>query len=64
MEKRDFKKELKELYQAPSNEIVQVTVPSLNFIQVDGQGDPNTAQEYAEAIESLFSLAYAIKFMI
>ena len=64
MEKRDFKKELKELYQAPTKEIVQVVVPSFNFLMVDGQGDPNTAQEYAEAIESLFSVAYAIKFMI
>ena len=29
---------------------------------VDGEGDPNTAEWYAEAIEALYALAYTLKF--
>jgi len=31
---------------------------------VDGKGNPNTAQAYAEAVETLFGISYALKFMI
>jgi hypothetical protein len=34
----------------------------LNFLMVDGKGDPNTAQEYADAVEALYSVAYTLKF--
>jgi hypothetical protein len=64
MEKIDFKKEFKHLYQPSSKEVVQVDVPSMNFLMVDGEGDPNTSQSYADAIEALFSVAYTLKFMI
>lgn len=64
MEKIDFKKTLKHLYQASSKEVVQVDVPPMNFLMVDGEGDPNTAQAYADAVEVLFTLAYTLKFMI
>jgi hypothetical protein len=30
---------------------------------IDGHGDPNTAQEYADAVEALYAVAYALKFM-
>ena len=36
----------------------------MNFLMIDGSGDPNTAQEYKDAAEALFSLSYTIKFMI
>jgi hypothetical protein len=29
---------------------------------VDGHGDPNTAQEYKDAIETLYAVAYKVKF--
>ena len=64
MEKMDFKKELKHLYQAPAANPVLVEVPALNYLMVDGEGDPNTAPAYAEAIETLFAVSYSIKFMI
>jgi hypothetical protein len=64
MEKMDFKKELKQLYQATAKEVVQVDVPPMNFLMVDGQGDPNTSQDYADAIEALFALSYTLKFMV
>ena len=64
MKKVDLKKDLKQLYQAPAREVVEVEVPAFNFLMVDGKGDPNTSQEYAQAVEALFSVSYAAKFMV
>lgn len=64
MEKIDLKKDLKHLYQASAKEIVRVDVPAMNYLMVDGEGDPNTAQAYADAIEALFMVSYTLKFMI
>jgi hypothetical protein len=64
MEKRDLKKELKHLYQPSAKEVIPVDVPPMNYLMVDGKGDPNTSQEYADAIETLFAVSYAVKFMV
>lgn len=64
MEKRDLKKELKHLYQPSAKKVVQVDVPTMNYLMVDGTGDPNTSPAYAEAMEALFAVSYAIKFMV
>jgi len=64
MNKIDFKKELKHLYNPSAKAAVVVDVPPLNFLMIDGQGDPNTAVAYKEAVEALFSLSYALKFMV
>lgn len=64
MEKIDLKKELKFLYQPSNKEVVSVGVPAMNFLMVDGKGDPNTSKEYADSIEVLFALSYTLKFMV
>ena len=64
MQKVDLKKDLKHLYQPSAEEVVQVEVPTFNFLMVDGKGDPNKSQEYAEAVEALFSVSYTAKFMV
>jgi hypothetical protein len=64
MEKLDLKKQWKPLYEAKAGAIVTVDVPPLKFLMVDGQGDPNTAQSYIDAIETLYSLSYTLKFMV
>ncbi len=64
MVKIDFKKELKHLFNPPSNQVVIIDVPEMNFLMVDGQGDPNTSQEYKEALEALYAVSYHLKFMI
>lgn len=64
MEKIDLKKELKHLYQPSAKVVVQVDVPAMNYLMVDGKGDPNNSQEFADAITALFSVAYTIKFML
>lgn len=64
MQKIDLKRQFKQLYQAPAREPVQVEVPPMNYLMIDGEGDPNTSREYAEAVEALFTLSYTIKFML
>ena len=41
-----------------------VDVPELAFLMVDGRGDPNTAPAYRYALETLYPLAYALKFAV
>ena len=64
MKKVDLRKELKHLYQPSKNEVVLVDVPVMNYLMIDGEGDPNTAQSYREALEVLYLLAYTLKFMV
>lgn len=64
MEKIDPKKEMKPLYQPPAKEVVVVEVPPANYLMIDGEGDPNTCPAYAEAIEALYAVSYAVKFML
>ena len=62
MSKVDFKKELKHLYRPSAREFEVVNVPAMQFLMVDGHGDPNTAQEYEDALEALYAVAYKLKF--
>ena len=55
---------MKQLYAPSSKEPAIVEVPACNYVMVDGQGDPNTAPGYKAAIEVLFSVSYAAKFML
>lgn len=64
VKKVDLKKELKLFYQASAKDIRQIDVPTFRFLMVDGQGDPNHSQDFAQAVEALFAVAYAIKFMV
>ena len=64
MKKIDYKKELKHLYKASPKSIEVVEVPEMNFLIIDGQGDPNISQEYRDSIEALFAVAYTLKFII
>jgi hypothetical protein len=63
MDKIDLKKELKNLYNPSSKEVTVVDVPSMNFLLVNGEGAP-TSPQYSEAIETLFSVSYTLKFMV
>ncbi len=64
MEQIDLKKKWKELYSSSAREVAIVDVPKMSFLSIDGAGDPNTSQEYQEAVETLFSVSYAIKFIV
>ncbi len=62
MDKLDLKKEYKQLYSPPADSASVVDVPVFNYIAVDGQGAPDGAKAQ-QAIEMLFPVAYAIKFI-
>ncbi len=64
MQKVDLRRELKHLYQPSAKDVVQVAVPTLQFLMIDGDGDPNRSQKYAEVVEALFSVSYTAKFMV
>jgi len=61
MSKIDFKKEFKSMY-APPKKFVIVDVPAMQFLMVDGHGDPNVTSEYQQAVEVLYAVAYKLKF--
>jgi hypothetical protein len=63
MEKVDFRKTLKHLYNPPANKVVVVEPPPMHFLMIDGSGNPNTAQSYHDALQTLYGLAYTLKFM-
>ena len=63
MDKVDLKKELKELYNPSTKEVSVIDVPDMNFLMIDGQGAP-TSQQYMDAVQTLYPLAYTLKFMI
>lgn len=61
--KTDYKKEYKQLYKYGKMTPSLVEVPALNYVMIDGVGDPNTSQDYMEAIEALYAVSYTLKFM-
>jgi hypothetical protein len=64
MDKIDLKKQLKHLCEARADTVREIDVPMLNFLMIDGRGDPNTTPAYQAAVEALFALSYAIKFLV
>jgi hypothetical protein len=62
MEKIDYKKELKNFYSSPKGKFVLVDVPKMNYLMIDGKGNPNTSIEFKNAVEALYSLSYTLKF--
>jgi len=63
LKKNDFKKEMKYLFNPSIKEVVVVDVPIMNFLMIDGLGDPNTSQEYQDALEALYGITFTIKML-
>jgi len=61
MVKIDMKKEMKELYGAKAKPQL-VDVPKINFLMVDGEGDPDNNKSFEDALQLLYGLSYTIKF--
>lgn len=62
MDKIDFMKSDKPFYTARTDRWEPVDVPEWRFLQVEGQGDPQTSPAYSAAVSALFSLSYGLKF--
>lgn len=57
----DYKKEYRDFYMPPNKPGI-ITVPSMNYIAVRGQGDPNAEEgEYKQSIGLLYGIAFTIK---
>ena len=63
MEKLDYKKVYKALYAPSTKNVSEVDVPDMKFLMIDGQGNPNTAEEFQVKTEALYAVAYTAKFM-
>jgi hypothetical protein len=64
MKKLDLKKQYEAFYKAAPGKISTVIVPAMNYIAIEGKGDPNNSSDFQEAIEALYSLSYTLKFMV
>lgn len=60
-EKVDLKKSL-DSYKAKVGQFRIVDVPEQRYLMVDGHGDPNTSPLYTDSIETLYPVAYKMKF--
>ncbi|MCU4672661.1 GyrI-like domain-containing protein [Microbacterium fluvii] len=59
--KLDLKKRIP-AYSARRGAFEVITVPPLQYLMIDGHGDPNTSADYAAALAALFPVAYRLKF--
>jgi hypothetical protein len=64
MIKLDFKKEYKYLYLPSKKEFTVVDVPPMKYLMIDGHGNPNNDPVYAETLQTLYNLAYTLKFAL
>ncbi|WP_417218294.1 GyrI-like domain-containing protein [Arthrobacter sp.] len=62
--KIDLKKDRRDLYLPGSKDFVEVLVPPITYLAVDGHGDPNTSAAYPLAVQALYASAYAVKFAL
>jgi hypothetical protein len=62
--KVDLRRKLRHLYRPPTKQVVEIEVPEMRFLQIDGEGDPNTSEAFREATEALYSISYALKFAV
>jgi hypothetical protein len=62
MTKVDLKREQRSLYAPPAGTYVEVTVPPMRYLAVEGKGRPGSPA-YHQAVEALFAASYAAKFL-
>ncbi len=62
MDKIDLRKQYKKLYSPTSKDFSFIEIPALQYLMIDGHGDPAVAQDYIDAVQTLYSLSYTLKF--
>ena len=62
MQKINWKKQDKALYNPSSKTFSLVDVPAMQYLMIDGFGDPNTAPAYQKAVQALYKVSYSLKF--
>ncbi len=61
LSKLELRKTLKKFYDPPAGEASLVEVPPMNYIMIDGKGEPG-GESFQEAMGALYSVAYTMKF--
>ncbi|MDC9720736.1 MAG: GyrI-like domain-containing protein [Gammaproteobacteria bacterium] len=64
LRKIDYKKELASFYKVSPKHIGFIEIPDMQFLMIDGIGNPNDEATFGAAIEALYGMAYTIKFML
>lgn len=68
MEKLDFYKQYKDLYQPSSKEVVFIDVPVLNFATYSGTIEPGqspgNSPSFSRALTALYGISYSLKFAL
>ncbi|MFY1584706.1 GyrI-like domain-containing protein [Micromonospora sp. WMMD734] len=59
--KVDFRRTL-DAYRAHKGRFRLVDVPDMQYLMIDGRGDPNSAPAFTGAVEALYPVAYRVKF--
>jgi hypothetical protein len=62
MEDLDLRKQLKHLYSPSKKDFQLIDVPAMDFVMIDGQGDPNTSESFEAASQALYAVSYTLKF--
>ncbi|MBK8458119.1 MAG: GyrI-like domain-containing protein [Phyllobacteriaceae bacterium] len=62
MTKLDLRKTLQHFYEPSPKAFAVIDVPAMNFLMIDGEGDPNVSPVYANAIQWLYGVSYTLKF--
>jgi hypothetical protein len=60
--KIDFKLSV-DSYKAKRGEFKVLEVLPMQYLMIDGHGDPNTSEQFKDSVESLYPIAYKLKFM-
>lgn len=64
MTKINYQQEFKSLYKPSDKAFSMVDVPPMNYLMLDGAGDPNNVPIFGEIMQALYGLAYALKFKV
>lgn len=59
----DLRRTYPDLWRAPDAP-VRLTVPPVQYLMVDGAGDPRTAPAYADAVSTLYAVSYGLRFAV
>jgi len=62
MEKIDLRKQLKPLYSPSAKDFSLIEIPPLQYLMIDGHGDPAVVPEYTDAVQTLYGISYTLKF--
>lgn len=53
---------VKQIYSPSVKQPQVITIPPLNYLMINGHGDPNTTPDYSASVSALYTLSYTLKF--